>query len=255
MVHSLLALDDGHRIRGRLRRDCRRHLPCHARLFRPSHGGRAMSARLLVLALACSAAALPAPRLVLTPNTSRAACPSMSRSQWSRTAQVTYQEAKDDDDPLKVQLDAASDAGDVRSGREAGPFSASHRIRPEDRQPRARKHFASRTVAKNTRSSSIIPRTRTRRRCWTGSSASRKPNSTSSIWTAPCTSTSWASTMCCCNCRSRWDRKRLVAPEQFLPLLDRIAKNESFLHMARERAAALAEAIRKPPTPSPEKTQ
>jgi hypothetical protein len=44
-----------------------------------------------------------------------------------------------------------------------------------------------------------------------------------------------------------WDRSRLVAPEQFLPLLDRIAKNESYLHISRERAAAIAEAIRKPP--------
>jgi hypothetical protein len=44
-----------------------------------------------------------------------------------------------------------------------------------------------------------------------------------------------------------------VAPDQFLPLLDRIAKNESFLHIARERAAGLAESIRKPPPP--EKTQ
>jgi hypothetical protein len=52
-----------------------------------------------------------------------------------------------------------------------------------------------------------------------------------------------------------WDRKRLVAPEQFLPLLDRIAKNESYLHLARERAAGLAEAIRRPPAPSSEKTQ
>ncbi|HLG96932.1 MAG TPA: hypothetical protein VKX49_11530 [Bryobacteraceae bacterium] len=42
-----------------------------------------------------------------------------------------------------------------------------------------------------------------------------------------------------------WEHKRLVAPEQFLPLLDRVAKNDSFLHIARERAAALAEAIRK----------
>jgi hypothetical protein len=40
------------------------------------------------------------------------------------------------------------------------------------------------------------------------------------------------------------DQKRLVAPEQFLPMLDRVAKNESFLHMARERAAALADSIR-----------
>ncbi len=41
-----------------------------------------------------------------------------------------------------------------------------------------------------------------------------------------------------------WDRKRLVAVDQFLPMLDRIAKNESFLHMARERAAQLATEFR-----------
>ena len=41
-----------------------------------------------------------------------------------------------------------------------------------------------------------------------------------------------------------WDRKRLVAPQQFLPLLERVRKNESYLHMARERAAALADAFR-----------
>jgi hypothetical protein len=39
-------------------------------------------------------------------------------------------------------------------------------------------------------------------------------------------------------------QKRLIAEQQFLPLLDRVAKNESFLHMARERAAALADSIR-----------
>jgi hypothetical protein len=38
-----------------------------------------------------------------------------------------------------------------------------------------------------------------------------------------------------------WDNKRLVAPSQFYPLLNRIVKNESFLHMARERAAKLIE--------------
>ena len=51
-----------------------------------------------------------------------------------------------------------------------------------------------------------------------------------------------------------YEHKRLVAPEQFLPLLDRIIKNESFLHIARERASGLAESIRKPPPPQ-EKTQ
>ena len=42
------------------------------------------------------------------------------------------------------------------------------------------------------------------------------------------------------------DQKRVVAEEQFLPLLDRVVKNESYLHMARSRAAALAESIRAP---------
>ena len=50
------------------------------------------------------------------------------------------------------------------------------------------------------------------------------------------------------------EHKRLVASQQFLPLLDRIAKNESYLHIARERAGLLAETIRKPP-PAEGKTQ
>lgn len=40
------------------------------------------------------------------------------------------------------------------------------------------------------------------------------------------------------------DRKRVVAPRQMLPMLDRIAKNESYLHMARARAAGIADSIR-----------
>ncbi len=41
------------------------------------------------------------------------------------------------------------------------------------------------------------------------------------------------------------DRKRLMAASQFLPLLDRIVKNDTYLHMARERAASLADEFRK----------
>lgn len=52
---------------------------------------------------------------------------------------------------------------------------------------------------------------------------------------------------------SAYDRKRLISPERFLTLLDRIAKNDSYLHMARERAAALADAVRAPkPKPAEE---
>jgi len=43
---------------------------------------------------------------------------------------------------------------------------------------------------------------------------------------------------------SSYDRKRLVDVPQYLPLLDRIANNESYLHQARLRAAGLAEEIR-----------
>lgn len=44
--------------------------------------------------------------------------------------------------------------------------------------------------------------------------------------------------------QAAWERGRIVTPAQFLPWLDRIVKNESYMHMARERAAALATAFR-----------
>ena len=44
-----------------------------------------------------------------------------------------------------------------------------------------------------------------------------------------------------------YEKKRLIAPEQFLPLLDRVIKNESYMHMSRERASALADLFRNPP--------
>jgi hypothetical protein len=40
------------------------------------------------------------------------------------------------------------------------------------------------------------------------------------------------------------ERNRVVAPDQFLPFLDRIAAGEAYLNMARERAANLAGFIR-----------
>jgi hypothetical protein len=41
-----------------------------------------------------------------------------------------------------------------------------------------------------------------------------------------------------------WTGSRLVGTPQFLPLFDRVAGDESFIHLARERAAELAEAVR-----------
>ncbi len=45
---------------------------------------------------------------------------------------------------------------------------------------------------------------------------------------------------------SLWLRKQLTAPEQFIPLLTRVANHESFMHLARERAAHLKDEIAKP---------
>lgn len=44
-----------------------------------------------------------------------------------------------------------------------------------------------------------------------------------------------------------YDRKRLVALEQYLPLLERVVKNDSYLNMARERAAKLVAMFSAPP--------
>ena len=43
---------------------------------------------------------------------------------------------------------------------------------------------------------------------------------------------------------SAWTAKRVVGMAQFLAMLDRVGKNEAYLHMARERATTLAEAFR-----------
>jgi hypothetical protein len=43
-----------------------------------------------------------------------------------------------------------------------------------------------------------------------------------------------------------FENGRVIAPEQYLPMLDRVAKNETYMHQARAKAAELAEYIRKP---------
>jgi len=41
-----------------------------------------------------------------------------------------------------------------------------------------------------------------------------------------------------------WDNKRLLLTADVLPLLDEVAANDAYIHMARERAARMADAIR-----------
>jgi len=50
-----------------------------------------------------------------------------------------------------------------------------------------------------------------------------------------------------------WDRKRLLAVDQYIPLLERVAKNDSYLNMARDRANKLLELFAAPaPAPAGE---
>lgn len=46
------------------------------------------------------------------------------------------------------------------------------------------------------------------------------------------------------NLQAAAERGRLVGYEMYLPLLDRVIKNDSYMHMARERAAQMADTIR-----------
>jgi hypothetical protein len=46
------------------------------------------------------------------------------------------------------------------------------------------------------------------------------------------------------NIETSWTKKRLVGAAQFLPLLERVAKNETYLNMARDRASQLATEFR-----------
>ncbi len=46
------------------------------------------------------------------------------------------------------------------------------------------------------------------------------------------------------NIQILWNNKRLVGTAQYMPVLDQVSANENFMHMARERAAEIADAIR-----------
>lgn len=49
-----------------------------------------------------------------------------------------------------------------------------------------------------------------------------------------------------------WDKRRIVGPDLFIPLLERVVKSESYMNIARERARSLIEAFRNPEA-APEK--
>jgi hypothetical protein len=48
-----------------------------------------------------------------------------------------------------------------------------------------------------------------------------------------------------------WRQKRVVGPEQFIAILDRIQKNEALLNIARDRAGSLSDAFKAVSPPAP----
>lgn len=49
---------------------------------------------------------------------------------------------------------------------------------------------------------------------------------------------------------SLWNHKQLAAPEQFVPLFNRISSHESYMHLVRDRAARLKDEFTAPASPN-----
>jgi hypothetical protein len=163
-----------------------------------------------------------------------------------RDGQVTYQEAKDDDNPIHIQLDSAAtrELFDLaeKLGRFQHPIESGLKIanlgtktfRFEDG---AERHEVQFNYSEDLNAQALLDRFER--------ITETEQHFANLDRTAHFEKLGVNEVLL--QMQASWEHNRLVAPEQFLPLLDRIAKNESYLHISRERAAAIAEAIRKPP--------
>ena len=170
-----------------------------------------------------------------------------------RTGETTYQEAKDDDNPIKIQL-ASADAQQIFSLAdkldrfqrpiESGLKVANMGLKTLRFEDGAEKHEIQFNYSQDADAQALLE--------WFERITETEGHFVNLDRTVHYDKLGVNDVLL--QLQITWDHKRLVAPEQFLPLLDRIAKNESFLHLSRERASGLAEAIRKPPA-LPEKSQ
>ncbi|HEX5227968.1 MAG TPA: hypothetical protein VFW44_09670 [Bryobacteraceae bacterium] len=163
----------------------------------------------------------------------------------ARDGQVTYQEAKDDDNPIKIQLDKAAvdemfDLADkldhfqhpIESGLKIANLGQKT-FRYEDGSERHEVQF---NFSEDMNAQALLDRFE---RITETEQHFENLDRTVHFDKLGVNDV-------LLQLQSTFDRNRLVDPEQFLPLLDRIAKNESYLHISRERAAAIAEVIRHP---------
>jgi len=212
-----------------------------------------MTVRCLVLALACCAVALAAPRLFFS-KYFKGSTPEFVAITVERDGQVTFQAAKDDDNPIKVQLDAdqtvelfdlAGRLDHFQRPIESGLKIANLGAKTFRFESGAEVHEVQFNYSEDPNAQALLDRFER--------ISETEQHFIDLDRTVHFDKLGVNDVLL--QLQVTWDHKRLDAPAQFLPLLDRIVNNESFLHLARERAAGLAEAIRKGPQPSPEKTQ
>jgi hypothetical protein len=212
-----------------------------------------MKKRLATLLFLSTAIALAEPRLFYS-KFFKGSTPEFVAITVQRSGQVTYQEAKDDDNPIKVQL-APADAQEIfglteRLDRFQRPIESGLKVanmglktfRFEDGND---KHEIQFNYSQDTTAQALLD--------WFERITESERHFIDLDRTVHYEKLGVNDVLL--QLQITYEHKRLVAPEQFLPLLDRIAKNESFLHIARERAAGLTESIRKPSSPPQEKTQ
>lgn len=206
----------------------------------------------VLLLLASGAAASAEPRLFYS-KYFKGSVPEFVAIHVARDGQVTYQEAKDDDNPVKIQLPSA-DAAQIFSLAEkldkfqhpveSGLKVASMGEKTFRFEDGNEEHEVQFNYSQDADAQALLD--------WFERITETEQHLINLDRTVHYDKLGVNDVLL--QLQISWDHKRLVAPEQFLPLLDRIAKNESFLHLARERAASLGEAFRKP-SESQEKTQ
>jgi hypothetical protein len=203
-------------------------------------------ARTLAIALVLSTTLCAAPRLFYS-KYFKGSIPEFVAITVERDGQVTFQEAKDDDNPIHIQLDRATaeELFDLteKLGRFQRPLESGLKIanlgtktfRFEDG---AERHEIQFNYSEDPNAQALWDRFER--------ITETEEHFVNLDRTAHFEKLGVNDVLL--QMQVSWEHNRLVAPEQFLPLLDRIANNESYLHISRERAAAIAEAIRKPPS-------
>jgi hypothetical protein len=200
--------------------------------------------RLAALALVLSATLCAAPRLFYS-KYFKGSVPEYVAITVERDGQVTYQEAKDDDNPIHIQLDtaAAQELFDLtdkldhfQHPLESGLKIANLGTKTFRFEDGAEHHEIQFNYSENVNAQALLDRFER--------ISETEQHFANLDRTAHFEKLGVNDVLL--QMQASWERNRLVAPEQFLPLLDRIAKNESYLHISRELAAAIAEAIRKP---------